>query len=418
MGMTPGMQWAELVNQMGNQGTQAALGGIAAGQRGQQIDVEKQAEQRMQQQQYEEELTHALQNGAKYVGPGGMVQESTPGPDGNPIVTHRPVNPDRYVSKYKNPADGTSVQLEWPSQQEQIQTQIATRGREAQAQTAGAGAGQTEAKVQDREQRGVVPSEDEAQKFGLRPDQKYLPEELDVIRRSVIPAQVRGQTQRDVTGMRDDSAERRAQLRADTQKQLEDTKEAFSDDQNKRKLDFQNRWAQARNAISSNTQSSLNNRELMRQFDSNEAQHGKLLDSVYKERQKQLEAQALLDPKATPDAGDFTDPWSGKKMTMNIYQRQRLKNGIDDSNSNISGWLSRAQQIADRYNLGAFNPQTGGGVAPAGAAAPGTVNASPAGGAVQKPGQKGGRIRVKLSSGQTGTIDASEFDSKTMTKVQ
>ena len=89
---------------------------------------------------------------------------------------------------------------------------------------------------------------------------------------------------------------------------------------------MQDAWQKARTSISANTSTNLNNRVLLQQFDGQQKLHGLLTDQAYKETQRQLEAQALLDPKAgTQDGEEFTNPFTGKKGTMNGAMRIVLK---------------------------------------------------------------------------------------------
>jgi len=139
---------------------------------------------------------------------------------------------------------------------------------------------------------------------------------------------------------------------------------------------------------------------LLRQFDSNQSQHGKLLDQTYKESQKQLEAAALLDQQNGVGNGEeFTDPWSGKKMTMNIAQRLRIGNALRSSQQQVSDWQNRAGQIEQRFGVNATpsgagaTPASGGApVGPGGggapAAAPAVAPARPAGAPAGAPASR------------------------------
>src|ERR1700677_3314379 len=114
MGATPGMQWAQLLTQMGGQQNQAIASGAAAGAASKTADVKQQQQDMLAQQNQDQEVQHALQSGARYVGPGGMLQDQMTAPDGSSIVTHRPVNDDEYVATYPGAKGQPPVKMAWP----------------------------------------------------------------------------------------------------------------------------------------------------------------------------------------------------------------------------------------------------------------------------------------------------------------
>jgi len=178
-----------------------------------------------------------------------------------------------------------------------------------------------------------------------------------------------------------------AALRSKSNSELADAKQQFEAYQNQLRLNYQDRWQAARNAVASNTQNSFYNRQLLRQFDSNEQQHAKLLDQTYKEQQKQLEAGALLDQaRGVTDGGEFTDPWSGKKMTMNYAQRLRLQNGLNASQAQVADLKNRAGQIEQRFGVNSVVIPPLGSPAGGSAAGPSTAPSSP----VAQPSAAGG----------------------------
>ena len=75
----------------------------------------------------------------------------------------------------------------------------------------------------------------------------------------------------------------------------------------------------------------------------------------------------MLDPNMTPDGAEVADPFSGRKFTMNLAQRMRLKNAIGQSQQQVNSWQQRAADIEQRFNL----------------PAPGAGNSAPAAGAAQ-----------------------------------
>ena len=188
-----------------------------------------------------------------------------------------------------------------------------------------------------------------------------------------------------------------AALRSKSNAELADAKQQFEAYQNQLRLNYQDRWQAARNAVASNTQNSFYNRQLLRQFDSNEQQHAKLLDQTYKEQQKQLEAGALLDQaRGVTDGEEFTDPWSGKKMTMNYAQRLRLQNGLNASQAQVADLKNRAGLIEQRFGVNSvvIPPLGSPGGADAGpSAAPGTL----------QPGSPSGQLSPTGFNGATTT---------------
>lgn len=394
-----GGDFTTLMANMVNQGTNQIQAGARLGQQQQQVDIEKQQEQDRQRQADMEFHQHMTELGATPVyqgmvkdthqlpsvpSPTGALGTST-GPDmpGPTVTTVRKVDPARFVKV--SGADGNSG-YELPSYADQIKNQVQAQApaRQAQvqqdqdtsrAQAVGTGQGRTEVDQQARNAVGIPMSPEMADQYGIPPGYKVLPSEM-------VQLATRYNTVRRAQTM-GDAAMDRTKANIDSKAGLQQAQQAFTDAQNKRKLDAQTQWNAARNAIASNTQSSLNNRALLRQFDSNQAQHGKLLDQMNTEGQKQLQAQPLLDPQATPDGTEFSDPWAKKTMTMNYAQRIRLQNSLQASHAQVADWQGRADGIAQRFGLNS----TPGGAAPnagaPGAAAPGTTGA-PAG-APSKP---------------------------------
>jgi hypothetical protein len=399
------------------------IAGTARGARAQAVNASKQQVQMEQQQadqlQQQADLNfaeHMNSIGALPIYPGSNAVRDPGQPVSGPIAdamgmdrqfpTTRAADPSRIVKHKTLQGDTVQWEIPTPEQQQQIQLHRALTqargmqpvadinaqqaGQEAQARAAGTAAGQSQGKQSDLDARGIAIDADFAKKMNL-PDaavgMKMLPEQIEQMSQRVTPAQIRGDASTANTNTRVGGQKDVAQMRIDATQALQDQKDQAASDRDQNKLDYQNRWQAARNAITSNTQSSLNNRLGLRMFDLNQQQHGKLQDQIYKEGQRQLDAQALVNEAPTSsmfggngtepvvkDGEEFTDPWSGKKATMNYAQRLRIKNAIGKSQQQVSDWQNRAQQIEQRYGLtGQQSPAAGG---PAGGAQPGAAQPS------------------------------------------
>ena len=153
---TPGMQWAQLVGQMGGEGANAITQGMAAGNasantniKQQQADLEKRQQYRQAQQWDSDTLQHLTQEGALFGDPHtGLVKETQYQPDttglnnGMPIATTmmRQMDPDRTV-KFKD-ADGNQIQAELPTADQQRARAVQTLYQQRQAEAQGTAAGQ------------------------------------------------------------------------------------------------------------------------------------------------------------------------------------------------------------------------------------------------------------------------------------
>lgn len=395
------------------------------------------------QQKADEDFHHlATDYGAKYVGPGDLVHDTMDMPTltahateneglspehaqilnllgdvhatgGIPVM--RAADP-ALIRKHKT-AEGDTIKYEFPSVAskgwEAIQAakaRIAGQLEQAQAQgrLAGAAAGTPQ----------VPTTPDYNEQMGLPPGMSTIPQPSAVaLAQRVTPANIRAEgsaentgqrvegaktvagikakSASDVAGLRNEGTKTVAQIRADNLAARDEAKQQFADTQNQRKLDYQDRWAAARNAMTSNTQGSLNDRMALRQFDSNQALHGKLQDAMFKEGQKQLDAQTLVSEnqqkglmgtstvQSVPDGQEFTDPWSGKKMTMSPFQRLRIKAALAASQTHVKSLADRAFEIENRYGLAPQPTGVPGGSAGAAApaAAPGALPATPPAGA-------------------------------------
>lgn len=166
----------------------------------QNADMKQQEEDRAAQAQQDLELQHAIAQGAKYVGPGGLIQEQMLGPDGQTVTTHRPPSEDEFVQSYPGRKGAPPVKMAWGSQYQQIMNQMAGEAPAraaavqqtqdssqaqalgtAQGQAKGApliAQGQAEARNTQLQSRGVIVPDDVATTVGYPRGTQVLPEEL------------------------------------------------------------------------------------------------------------------------------------------------------------------------------------------------------------------------------------------------
>lgn len=393
---------------------------VQSAKRGQQqLDLQKEQQFRQNQEADQAFAEHMQSLGARPV-INGVVKEDQMMPDipgigggGQTFQTIRKGGEGgRTVVPHKT-AEGETVQWELPTMEEQIRRQML--GQQAIAQ--GRAQGTAAAKQTDLQTRGVrlgdVFDADTIKRYGLNPEYRDLPENI----KAMMPADIRGVTSTTNAQTRADASTANAQTRADTaktveqmredaQKQRDDAMNQFKAGQNQTKLDYQDRWQKARAAISGNAQSNINNRTNLRLFDADQKQHSKLLDDAFKEQQKAFAGQALLDTQETTgllggkstepavkDGEEFTDPWSGKKMTMNYAQRLRLKNALGESQAQVASLKQRADAIAQKRGLNSLPAGTGGDQTGGGGAAATSAT-----------------VRVKTGDGRTGTIPKDKLD--------
>lgn len=375
---TPGMQWANLMSSMLGEQTSQALQKRGLDQHQQQIDMQQQEQQRRAQAADNEFAEHMQKLGATPIVNGVVKRQlgakmpdsevgnvKMPGAEVPGILLDKP-DPNRVVNW--KASDGTPIAFELPSLADQIRTQWAAQApvREgqvqqeratAQAHAEGSAAGQSAGRQADLAARGVELPADLAEYYKLPAGLKVLPEQLQSIsghyasvERAKVVTDAAGERQKNAIGAR---------------KALEEAKQQFAAEQNRIKLGYQDKWARARAAISaasaSTSQGSLNTRLQIRQFDASAKQHSAILDQVYKEQQKQIAAQPLLDEKATGDGEEFMDPWLGKNMTMNYAQRLRIRNALKASEEQINTWTKRAGEIEQKYIGGGQQQPAGGG---------------------------------------------------------
>jgi len=215
------------------------------------------------QKRQDEELAHAISQGAKLLGPGQLVQEQMLGPDGRTVTTHRPPNDDEFIATYPGRKGTQPVKMVWGPLHQQIATQVQAKaperaaaveqaGQTSQAEATGTAAGQTAGRISDLAARGSPVSAQEAEMFKVPQGTFLTPEQRQAYHERYFTV--------DRTNAQQAGAMDRAKLRAQTLSDIADSKQQLEDELSQRKLDYQNRWANARNAIASSTQGSLNSR--------------------------------------------------------------------------------------------------------------------------------------------------------------
>jgi hypothetical protein len=133
-------------------------------------------------------------------------------------------------------------------------------------------------------------------------------------------------------------------------------------------------------------QKGVNYRYQQNRFDKAMEKHDKL------QAEEQEHWSAIKGYKLALEAGDkdtFIDPDDGKEKVMNELWRKSLKRRLDEAAKKTTALAGQQKSIRKQYETGEFAKQ-------------------------EKPE---GRIRVKLPDGRTGTIDAAEFDEKTMQRL-
>jgi hypothetical protein len=252
---------------------QTMLGGIQNGQRirqGQQeLELRKQQDFRTAQQADQEFHQHMVEMGALPV-INGMVKETEQMPDltaqppsgipgagvaATPVTASggltivRKANP-ALTQKWKD-ATGDQVAYELPSPDSQRWRQMMAIRADAQRQSAqaeaqGRATGTEQAQQDFRNRFGMSLTPDQEDQYGVPPGQKWLPSEVTNL--ATRYNLVRG------AQTRTEGAGDRERMRIDAQKQLQDLKDQFQNEQNQRRLEYQDSWNKARAAVSGNTQ--------------------------------------------------------------------------------------------------------------------------------------------------------------------
>lgn len=259
---------------------------------------------------------------------------------------------------------GRQVQFELPTEDEQHARQVAELQARSQAEAQGQEQGRIAALNEQREKYGTPLNPDLAAQYGVDSDQKFLPaEKVQLATRyfPVVGAGVRGQAMVGAAQTRADASKYRTDLQ-------EQTKQAIADQQSMDRqtlLDHRDKWNAAIVAAKNNAQTNLNARAFVNNAERNMTLHTKLLGDVSTETQRQMSAQTLLangpdGTPVTPDGQEFTNPWDGKKYTMNAAQRLRLQSGLAQSQSTVAAYQQNAAALENQRD--AILNRFGGGV--------------------------------------------------------
>lgn len=355
-----------------------------------QEQLQTQQIQRNQQQQDEDFAQHILEMGARPV-VNGAVKRDLNLPDGRSIPSGLLDKADSSRLINHKTADGRTVQFELPSAEEQIGTHAkrlmqqfqdagpqreavnqeaaAQTGRTAQASALGTARGKTAGEQEELNTNGVDVSPEEAGTFGLpAATKKVTRSEAVGLSKTITPATIRN------SGLVD-RAKIQAKAKTDAATALAEQKRQHDEDLNKITTD----WNAARermfgkaeagkNARTTQTESGKDTRAALAEkgkssrFQTAQGAHLKLTNDLFKEQQAQLQAQALVDEDTQPgtlygtnttasvqDGEEFTDPWTGKKMSMNGFQRRRLKSAIETSAQHAQALKDQADGIASEY---------------------------------------------------------------------
>lgn len=400
----------------------------------QQAEQEKQNQYRQAQQWDMDTLQHLTSQGALFGDPHtGLVKETTSEPDtsglnnGYPITTTimRAMDPDRTI-KFKD-ADGNQIQAELPTPDQQRARQLQTLYMQRKAEGEGTAAGTPQVDI----------SEDDPYKTAnnLPAGMTQIPQSGAVgLAERTVPATIRGTTATNVAGINVAGRQGVADTRAQTAKDQQDLQAA----QFQQSEDDKNKWEASRLANArflaglttgraKMTQDATDARNFQDNFARNVQLHTTLGRNILAEQQKQLGADNILGNDAsgqpnTPDGTSFNDPFNGGKPTaMNGAQRLILGQRSAASKAAAVDMLKTKGQLeSQRDNILARLP---GAAAPAASNTPaGGPPASniPAGTPAPAKGGKGAapvRVKVQLQDGRKGTVDAKDFDAKTMTKL-
>lgn len=126
----------------------------------QNAQLQQQQEDRAAQAQQDTEIQHALDSGARYSGPGGLIQEQMQGPDGSPTTIHRQPSEDEFVTSYPGRKGTQPVKLVWaadPVEQSRRAEAVRASKRAADVQQAGATSEATVGGQIKAQTAGIVP---------------------------------------------------------------------------------------------------------------------------------------------------------------------------------------------------------------------------------------------------------------------
>ena len=378
---TMASQWAQLVAQMGAEGSNAIAQGFNAGNASANTNIKQQQQDMQERQQLQQAHQADLDFHQKMLSIGanpvvnGMVQDQQQVPDttglnnGYPssVSVVRKADPQNTV-KWSDAA-GNPMSYELPPLHQQIMTQLANQqpvedsaarqaGSVAQATAAGTAAGAPR----------VATTPAYNTQMQLPPGMTSIPESTATgLAERSVPANYRylGTTQ--AADTRAKSATDVANIRAKTAQDLQDLQDAHfqahEGDQNKweaAKIANEQYLSGLTTGRAKMTQDATDARNFRDNFARNMQLHATLSKNVLGEQQKQIAAQGLAQ---TPDGENFVDPFDGKSKVMNSAQRLILRQRHDasvQSSTGMQGTLNQLEQQRDniltRMGGGAASP--------------------------------------------------------------
>ena len=410
---TMASQWAQLVAQMGAEGSNAIAQGFNAGNasantniKQQQQDQEKQQQYRQAQQWDMDTLQHLTQEGALFGDPHtGLVKETQYQPDttglnnGMPIATNimRQMDPDRTV-KFKD-ADGNQIQAELPTADQQRARAMQTLYQQRQAESAGTAAGAP--------QYPTTPEYNTAN--NLPPGATSVPVSGAVnLAERTVPVQMRGTTQMNIADANNAAKAQRLQSALASRSQLQLQNQYENDQLATQRAQVAAGYAPAIGAAR------------QRQFDLQQQQWQGLTGQAHQQATLADMARTAADAANTPDGQQFTHPILGTTQTMSPAWRQQLQTAAEQAEEQGQQLYRRASTIAQQMGIqlpaqGAPSqnvpPSPTGAAAPLQQVGPRSVPPSPAGpgpGAAALPTQPAGppMQRGRRASGGAAAPDS------------
>jgi len=358
-------------NLLGKQASQQNQ--LRIGQSQQQLDLEKQQEQRAQQQadlQFHEAM---LQRGGVPV-VNGMKQSSVSVPGIGDVPLLVKADP-AHVIKYKD-ATGDTVQYELSPENQlnaainqargMAPVQAETEQGNARARAVGAEQGQQDVRDKYAVPASTMYTPEMLQRMGIQGDYKALQPELSALAGRAVPAVIRGDTQEDVADKRNQGAFDRTKYKADLDAQSKQAALDLRDQQFTEREADQDKWKNAgdvtRRWLSTQTtgrqklaQDAVDARNFLDNFERTSQQHASLTKAAYGEQQKQIAATGILgtDPTGQPNTKDgesFVDPWDGKTKQMNVANRVVLGSRLGASQKQLGemqGNISNLENVRD-----------------------------------------------------------------------
>lgn len=302
--------------------------------RQQEVNLQKQQADRAALEAHNAEIQHAMENGAKFVGPGGVVQETITGPDGQPTVIHRPIDPEGHIAKYKDPITGQTVQMEWPSALKQAEFQArlkipankaaaALRAEEAEGTAKGTALGKTAGELEDLKQRGVKLGPELAARLGMpeMADQLISPETRDKYLEKIVPVQAKTEAAKNLQTQKDAAALTRRQLGLESRESVSAQQIAFQKDKATRDEALKD-WISQRSAAVANG-GNLGKLQLPG-WKASADLATRMDQQASSVKADLLNLQSLADPEETEDGVKYKDPATGLTQTMNAENRAKL----------------------------------------------------------------------------------------------